>query len=532
MNESSLFFQCVPYMHNKLAQTINLLKYPETMININNKEPAHMDYAKVITGFVNFYYEQYLLEFSELLPKQTQSSLVKLISDWNSNKAKNQKQIEQDILNLVVEEKTESKSSTFDIFSNFTNIFNFAGGHSKHSHTEEDGSISTSTVTGTTAVNSTEDDGKNTKLTKFAATMKILKTNVENIKSLISMDLIVLILQNVKNSYELLLGLTHNSTTKELNATIYQTCSGIFVNTIETIINQHIQPGFDEALERLKNYNLKTKRLDNKLSEPLTNFIELVNVGDLIIQMIDIFYNTELVTPGIVKSSKVAGQHRDFLSSHTNKCDVVISKMETILDSYVADGLDVSINVILSEITHAIVDSGLSEKTYDLKDVPDTSRNSVYAVDVVSILDKRFSLLTGAIDKSILDIFQEEIGERFINVLVKLMNKKLIISSTGSILFISDLNYLYEFFQKWRIKKTVSYLKALKQIAQIYLIDCYDKAQCKELGKLVISLGRDNGVFNPEEVYHFTSRRSDWLKIKKSVDKLMYGFGAEDCVIM
>ncbi|GME81955.1 unnamed protein product [Ambrosiozyma monospora] len=27
MNESSLFFQCVPYMHNKLAQTINLLNY-------------------------------------------------------------------------------------------------------------------------------------------------------------------------------------------------------------------------------------------------------------------------------------------------------------------------------------------------------------------------------------------------------------------------------------------------------------------------------------------------------------------------
>jgi recyclin-1 len=49
---------------------------------------------------------------------------------------------------------------------------------------------------------------------------------------------------------------------------------------------------------------------------------------------------------------------------------------------------------------------------------------------------------------------------------------------------------------------------------------------------LVVDIGRENGVFTPEEVYQFVTRRADWDRIKKNVDKVVYGMGADDCVIM
>ncbi|QPG77299.1 hypothetical protein FOA43_004707 [Brettanomyces nanus] len=516
MNANSLFFQCVPYIHYKLISTLQNLQFPETMV-----EHIKMDYIKVTCEFVNFYYDPYLLEFLEKLPKQCHDSLVRMVDMWESIKIDDKKNMETDILRMVDDSHEHKKIGPFDIFSTFTNIFKFNNGSSNKSSTKH------------TKVE-TENERK---ITKISANLQILLSNVEGIKSLISVDLTVLVLQHVKNSYDLLLGLTKYSTTEDLNKQLYQTCSDIFTDMMKVLLSRHIEPGFTEALNTLRNY--KPSDFQDRLKAtsvavaPLNNFIELVNVGDLILQMVGVFYQRELVFSGIVKAKK--GKYKDFLSM--SDCEKSITKFESILDTYMADGLDISINVIISEVNYTILRCGVNDSTYNMKSMEELAKNqdkaSEWILKSVEILDTHFMLLEKSIDKSILDVFRQEIGERLIAIFIKLLTKRFVISVMGAIQFITDVNYLYDFFVKYRVKPTVQYFISFKQISQLYLIDCSeDRKQCKELGRLVVELGRENGVFSPEEVYQFVTRRADWAKIKKAVDKIMYGFSSDDCIIM
>lgn len=507
MNANSLFFQAVPYIHSKLISMLQELKYPETMAESGGQQ-VKIDYVSLSCEFVNFYYEPYLLEFSEQLPKQCHKALEYMVQTWESSKLEDQRKMEQRILSMV-DDSDERKKKTFDILSTFTNIFTFkAKDNEQHKETENERKVS-----------------------KMAANLEILQSNVESIKSLVSVDLTVLILQHVKNTYDLLIDLTKYSTTEELNKQLYSICSDIFIDMLTIIIDEHVNPGFAEALNTLRNYDptefkgeLKS---DSAAVAPLTNFTELVNVGDLILQMVGVFYQRELVTSGIVKSK--TGKYRDFLSM--TQCEKEIAKFETILDTYVADGLDISIGVIMNEVNFSILENNVDATTYTLKrnnrDGP-----SEWVCKVVNILDTHFRLLEKSIDKGIMDVFKQEIGERFVAEFIKLLTKRVAINEIGAFQFITDVNYLYDFFQKSRMKSTVAYFVAFKQISQMFLVDCSeDKKQCKELGKLVIEIGRENGMFTPEEVYQFVSRRADWPRIKRSVDKIMYGFTPEDCVI-
>ncbi|VEU20520.1 DEKNAAC101389 [Brettanomyces naardenensis] len=519
MNANSLFFQCVPYIHYKLISVLHDVQYPKTVVNAGTKQRTEMDYVKVACEFVNFYYEPYLLEFSEQLPRQCHESLVYVVDLWESNKIGDQKKMEDDIMKMVDDREERKKNAPFDILSTFTNIFKF-----RSNNKSREGE--------TKAENENE-----RRISKMAANLQILKSNVEGIKSLMSVDLTVLVLQHVKNSYDLLLGLTKYSTTDELNRQLYQTCSDIFIDMLTVLVRRHIQAGFSEALTTLRNY--KPTDFEDSLKAtsvavaPLNSFIELVNVGDLILQMVEVFYQRELVSNGIVKSK--SGKYKDFLSM--SQCEKVISKFESILDTYVADGLDISIGVIMNEVNYTIVQSGIDESTYNMTSMEQIAKNqdkaSEWVQKSVEILGTHFQLLEKSIAKEILDVFKQEIGERMVAIFIKLLTKRFVISVLGAIQFITDVNFFYDFFQKYRIKPAVQYFVSFKQISQLYLIDCLeDKKERKELGRLVVEIGRDNGIFSPEEVYQFVTRRSDWGKIKKSVDKIMYGFSPDDCTIM
>ncbi|OWB54489.1 hypothetical protein B5S28_g336 [[Candida] boidinii] len=560
MNENSLYFQCVPYLYFKLNDTFNNLVYPTTIIKMTNTNNSNsettqksngkveMQYSKVSSEFINFYYEQYLYEYSELLPRQLHYSLLHLIDKWELHKAEIEKLRETEIFKLVDEKNGNSKKKLFglDVFNNFSNIFKFQ--KSTGSDTGEE-STATTTTTATKSKRQIEEqqqeaNSENEKISKIAAKLKLLTVNVKNMKSLVSMDLTIVILQHVKNSYDLLLSFSKIST-KELQDKMNKSCELIFNDMLVILIEKHIKPGFEEALVRLKNFNPNemSKIEQNGVSssststiESLNNFIELVNIGDLILTMIEVFYQDQLISRKIIKNYKIQNK-KDFLSS--NQCDKLILKLEQSLDSYVADGLEVSITIIITEITYIILDTNIDETTYNFKTFDELNnlkieidKPSNYCIKIVDILDNNFKLLSNSIEKPILDVFKEEIGERFVNFLIKVITKKLVISTIGALLFINDINYLYSFFLKSKIKPTVQYFVSLKTISQLYLVDCSNKKGAKELGKLVIDIGRDNGIFTPQEVYQFVSRRSDWLSIKKNVDKIMYGFGADDCIIM
>lgn len=588
INENSLFFQCVPYIHFKLTQLIKGLKYPKTEITLDDESKSQMDYVKVGCQLVNYCFENYLIEFTNELPLKCKASLFQLIDSWQSKNANIQRGIEHEIMKFVEDDSNDDSKFNFEIFSTFSNMFNFKkqkGGENSETHAGE------------------------VKLSKVAARLKILTNKVETLKSLVSMDLVVLLLQHIKNSYDLLIGLTNYSITDQLRSQINQTCINIFNDMLMILINKHIKPGFNEALERLKTYDPMLSEgvyiNGNVMTlEPLTNFIELVDVGDLILQMVGIFYEKELISTNIIP---VKNQHsKDFLKM--NVIEKSIKLLESSLDNYVATGLDVSIMIIINEIrgkiehtigeiplpgetkrskrgkkdslpngeiiygaqyppptsSHTVssntntigtmstsstaaaatmttatgANAGENNKVYDLKDVEQLPMNYDRAMEWVNvsigIMETHFKLLNGSIEKGIMDAFKQEIGDRFISLLIQLVMGKFVITTIGGVQFSFDVNYLYGFYQRERIRPAIEYLVGFKKVDQIYMVECSgEKGRMLELGRMVIDVGRDNGVFTPEEVYGFATRRSDWLQIKRQVDKIVYGgFGVEDCCLM
>ncbi|ODV61298.1 Rcy1p ASCRUDRAFT_81013 [Ascoidea rubescens DSM 1968] len=150
------------------------------------------------------------------------------------------------------------------------------------------------------------------------------------------------------------------------------------------------------------------------------------------------------------------------------------------------------------------------------------------AKKVTNLLSNHCNLLINSAEKSTIDVFQQEVSTRFFNLICKNI-KRSIISTEGAITLISDLNMYYSFVAKLKQKSVLPYFVALKTIGQIYLISSDD---AKAIGKLVSDLTVFNGIFTQEEIYEFVQRRADWLKIRKDVEKVIYGFGVSDCVLM
>ncbi|QID85932.1 F-box protein: endocytic membrane traffic, recycling ReCYcling 1 [Saccharomyces pastorianus] len=365
---------------------------------------------------------------------------------------------------------------------------------------------------------------------QLAYNLNLISNNLQNIKSLISLDLCYKILHETSEKTD---EIYRFHTMENLLPLIKLRCQEIFKILITQLNKNHVKPAFEKAIMLLQKYNpneleqieIKFDSLSpgNSRVEPLVQFTELINIGDIILQMISIFYKNELIP------KKIIDKNKDFLN------DVIQSKknFETSIDDFVAEGLNIGINKLMDEISFVF-------KTLQLPDdynPPPPSTNSPIrdikptkcAIRVVELLSNHCFLLTGATDKGTIDVYQQEIGERFFNEIVKHL-KKSFISTEGAIWLICDLNYFYDFIaNKLKQKNVVPYFVGLKSIGQLYIISGKDS---KELGKLISDLGKFNGIFTQEEIYEFVQRRSDWVRVRKDVEKVMYGLGIRDCCIM
>ena len=101
----------------------------------------------------------------------------------------------------------------------------------------------------------------------------------------------------------------------------------------------HIKAGFDKALVHLAAYNPREVSHNSLAVAPLVTFLELVNVGDLIQQMVDVFYEQELV------ANKLTDKN-DFLNPAVSEK----KRFEKMLDDMVAAGLDRGIDVLMCEV--------------------------------------------------------------------------------------------------------------------------------------------------------------------------------------
>lgn len=50
------------------------------------------------------------------------------------------------------------------------------------------------------------------------------------------------------------------------------------------------------------------------------------------------------------------------------------------------------------------------------------------------------------------------------------------------------------------------------------------------MAAIIADTSRFGGIFRVEEVYEYAERREDWFRVKREVERAMYGFGL--CLVM
>ncbi|KAF2141696.1 uncharacterized protein K452DRAFT_271364 [Aplosporella prunicola CBS 121167] len=349
---------------------------------------------------------------------------------------------------------------------------------------------------------------------ELAAKAAIMNSRLEGIKSLFSIEVALDLVHTAKASLErvaLLVRIGGQSGEESR-----EQCEAIFVALLQILGSRHIKVGFDKAIEHLSKYNPREVQEHSQPGvEPLVTFLELVNVGDLIQQMIDVFYGQELV------AARLADRD-DFLSPAIKEK----KRFEQMLDERVAAGLNKGIDVLMDEVEYICATTQLptdfnpgavGDAAPEVSDVgPSTT-----AQRVTQLVSSHISMLVGSTDKNMLDVFNQEVGLRLFTALCKHVKRQRI-SVDGAIKLISDTNAYYSYIATLKNKSLTQYFKALRELSQIYLISA-DHA--KEIATVIADGDRYSGIFRTEEVYEFAERRADWFVVKNQVERAMYGIG-------
>jgi recyclin-1 len=256
---------------------------------------------------------------------------------------------------------------------------------------------------------------------------------------------------------------------------------------------------------------------------PLVTFLELVSVGDLIQQMLDVFFEQELASVQLT-------DRNDFLDPAVKEK----KRFEAMLDERVASGLNKGIDVLVDEIeyvcatTQAPTDYNAGSST----SIPSFTKTPVInfgpsatAQQVVEIVSAHSKMLVGSTDKSVLDVFNAEVGLRLFHILCKHLKRQRV-SVDGSVTLISDMALYSSHISNYKNQDLNAYYRALREVCQIYLID---RSDAKDMAAIIADSDKFGGIFNAEEVYEFAERRADWLLVKREVERAMYGFGCVVC---
>ncbi|KAF1914909.1 exocyst complex component Sec10-domain-containing protein [Ampelomyces quisqualis] len=354
--------------------------------------------------------------------------------------------------------------------------------------------------------------------TELAAKAAIMNSRLEGIRSLFSIEVALNLTHMAKASLEraarfVRLGGQSGEEAKEQS-------EQIFINLVQILGNRHMKLGFDKAVSHLAEY--KPREVADHSKEgvaPLVAFLELVNVGDLIQQMVEVFYYQELVAGGLTDRD-------DFLSLASKEK----KRFESMLDERVAAGLNKGIDVLMDEVEYLC---GTIQQPCDFNP-PVGPKGVVEMFDIgpsdtarriVEMVSSHTSMLVGSTDKNVLDVFNQEVGVRLFAALCKHLKRQRV-SVDGAIKLISDMNAYYGYIVSLRNKSLMQYFAALRELSQMYLIDA---KEAKEIATIIADTDRYKGIFRAEEVYEYAERRADWYQIKGAVEKQMYGVG---CLVM
>lgn len=296
----------------------------------------------------------------------------------------------------------------------------------------------------------------------------------------------------------------------------------VVVLLFSTINHGHFEPGFSKAREEIGSYDfIKHDKESERGSDaadhvgPLLLFFELVQTGDTIQQMMQVFFD-RVASPMLGKI--------DF----TNAAVREKKKMENDLDENVAQGMSAGVELLVQHVEHIVLTHQEPRDFYPESntniDVAQPTRACIQCCETLRIY---CDLLASCADKALLDVFYQEIGFRLYAVLCKHL-KRQIISLNGGFQVISDLNAYYAFITTLRQPALNSVFGALKRVGSLYIVD-----QPKELAKMVRDATLSGGTMRSEEMYEFLRSRSDFKSIERNIDGELYGIKVmEDCSVM
>ena len=263
--------------------------------------------------------------------------------------------------------------------------------------------------------------------TELAAKTAIMNSRLEGIRSLFSIEVALHLVHAAKASIER--AATFIKIEGHFGEDARKQCELIFVLLLQILGSRHVQAGFDQAVDHLSKYNPRSTESSpgqTRSVTPLVTFLELVNVGDLIQQMLDVFYEQELIATGLTDRS-------DFLSPAVKEK----KRFEQMLDERVAAGLNKGIEVLMAEVEYVCattqkpedfnpgVAGGVSPEVVDVGP-------SETAKQIVDVLSSHTKMLVGSTDKTMLDVFNQEVGLRLFTALCKHLKRQRI-SVDGSI---------------------------------------------------------------------------------------------------
>lgn len=260
---------------------------------------------------------------------------------------------------------------------------------------------------------------------ELAAKAALMNSRLEGIKSLFSIEVALGLVQAAKTSLERTVRFVKLG--GEWGNAAKQQCESIFISLLTILGHRHVIKGFDKAVDHLSNYRPREQgERDHNGVEPLVTFLELVNVGDLILQMMDVFYEQELIGAKLIDRS-------DFLDPAAKGK----KKFEQMLDERVASGLNKGIDVLMEEVDYILA---TKQPTTDYnpeadidsdKKMPDIGVSDA-AIGVIDVISSHTSMLVGSTDKSTLDVFNQEVGLRLFAAICKHLKRQRI-SVDGSL---------------------------------------------------------------------------------------------------
>ncbi|OMH78536.1 Recyclin-1 [Zancudomyces culisetae] len=248
-----------------------------------------------------------------------------------------------------------------------------------------------------------------------------------------------------------------------------------------------------------------SKRITELVSMYELLFFELVNMSDLILSLIEVYY--KLVITLVV-------DEMDFLSLVNQEKRA----LERVLDDSVVLGVDCIIETIMRQVENVLNTQQKPEDYCPAMNISLQLKPTIACVRAVQMLTESadiISMLTLS-QKALGNVYLAEIGHRLFSILTEHI-KRFSISQPGGFQLIADLNLYSDFVNTEIVNGEISEkFKALLDLANCFILAPKD---LRDFLKDLYSRSKTfDSVFRGEEVYEFVARRSDYARIRNLIE--------------